>query len=240
MEHLKDKKVGRLVAEDYRYADVFKKYGIDFCCGGGITIEEACRKKKLDYNNIIEELSRVIVDRDHEKDFDSWSPDRLIDFITEVHHSYVRNNLPLLVQYSQKVAAVHGGVHPETIEVNRQIHELANELFPHLQKEEVVLFPYIKKLVAAARGGVDLIPASFGSVGNPVRMMMEEHDNAGDIMRSIAELSSGYTPPASACTTYRVLYQKLQEFERDLHHHIHLENNILFPKAMEMEKHQGA
>ncbi|ELR70769.1 Nitric oxide-dependent regulator DnrN or NorA [Fulvivirga imtechensis AK7] len=239
MEHLKDKKVGRLVAEDYRYADVFKKYGIDFCCGGGVSIEEACRKKKLDCNNIIDELNRVIVNKDHDQDFDSWSPDRLADYIIEIHHAYVKEHLPLLVQYSYKVSRVHGGAHPETIEVNRQIHELASELLPHLQKEEVVLFPYIKKLVAAARGGVDLVPASFGSLENPVKMMMEEHDNAGEIMRSISELSSGYTPPASACTTYRVLYQKLRDFENDLHRHIHLENNILFPKVIEMEKQEG-
>lgn len=229
MENLKDKKVGLLVADNYRFADVFKKYGIDFCCGGGITVEEACRRKGLDHTSVVEELEAAIAEKREGADFNKWQLDYLIDHIVNIHHEYVRENIPLLIAYSDKVAAVHGDAHPETIEINRKVHDLYKELMPHMEKEEVVLFPFIKRLLA---NGADS-GAPFGTIENPIKAMMADHDAAGDIMQSISELSADFTPPAGACTTYRVLYLKLLEFQNDLHQHIHLENNILFPKAVQ-------
>lgn len=238
MEDIKDKKIGELVAEDYKYADVFKKYGIDFCCGGGVTIEEICKRKSLDYNLVINDLKQVNADTDVADDFNHWKLDRLIDHIIDAHHAYVKENLPLLMAYSTKVAQVHGPSHPETIKINRLIENLVDELLPHMEKEEVVLFPYIKKLLKIENG--NRLDATLGTVENPIKAMISEHEVAGDIMRQIAELSSEFTPPAGACNTYIVLYNKLRHFEEDLHRHIHLENNILFPKAIAIEKEKDA
>ena len=236
MKKLKDKKVGNLVAEDYRYADVFRKYGIDFCCGGGVSVEDICRKKGLDYQQVVNELTRISTDFKPTQDYNNWELDRLIDHIVTVHHQYVRENLPLLGFYATKVAQVHGITHPETVEISRLIDDLQEELTPHLEKEEVVLFPFIKRLLAP-ENATQIEPAAFGTVENPIKCMISEHEAAGEIMSSIARLSSNFTPPESACNTYRVLYKKLKEFERDLHEHIHLENNILFPKVIAMVNH---
>lgn len=232
MEDIKYKKVGSLVAEDYKYADIFKKYGIDFCCGGGVSVEEACMKKGVNCEQLVNDLLAVNGNSRDITGAKDWPLDKLINHIIDVHHTYVKENIPLILEYSNKVAKVHGDRHPETIGINRQIYALVDELMPHLTKEETVLFPYILKLLE-----VNAQPnPSFGTVQNPIRVMMDEHDAAGEIMKSISELSSEYTPPADACATYRVLYQKLLEFENDLHQHIHLENNILFPRATETEQ----
>lgn len=240
MEKLKDKKVGRLVAEDYRYADVFRKYGIDFCCGGGVSVEEVCRKKGLDHQEVTSELVRITTDFKPTQNYDNWRLDRLTDHIITVHHQYVRENLPLLVFYSSKVANAHGVARPETVEIQRLVEELEDELLPHMEKEEVVLFPYIKKIMASAGQMQHLEPVNYGTIENPIKCMISEHEAAGELMEMIARLSSGYTPPEGACNTYRVLYKKLQEFERDLHQHIHLENNILFPKVIAMAGEQAS
>lgn len=232
MEDIKDKKVGSLVAEDYKYADIFKRHGIDFCCGGGISVEEACKKRGVNCDELVNDLLSVNSKSQNISGAKDWPLDKLIDHIINTHHTYIKENIPLLLEYSNKVAKVHGDHHPETIKINRQLYVLVDELLPHLTKEETVLFPYLIKLVEKKAQP----NPSFGTVQNPIRIMMEEHDAAGDIMRSISELSSEYTPPASACATYKVLYQKLLEFENDLHQHIHLENNILFPRALAVEQ----
>jgi regulator of cell morphogenesis and NO signaling len=147
----------------------------------------------------------------------------------------VIENIPLIIQYSDKVARVHGENHPETVEINKLFHEVAIELSAHMQKEEMILFPFIKTMSKAKKEGTPMPAPPFGTVNNPIRMMEAEHENAGDIFKQIDKLSNNYTPPLAACNTYRVLYAKLQEFENDLHKHIHLENNILFPKAIQLE-----
>ncbi|WP_103866475.1 iron-sulfur cluster repair di-iron protein [Aquimarina sp. I32.4] len=235
METLVNKKVGQLVAEDYRTAAVFSKYGIDFCCGGGITIEKACIENKVDQNILEKELLQLNVVDNEVVAYDKWELDVLIDHIINVHHTYVKENVAIISEYANKVARVHGHHYTEVIEVNKLFNEVANELVSHLQKEEQVLFPYIKKLVAAEKGSLYNSPP-FGTVNNPIRMMEHEHEGAGAIFKEISRVTNNYTPPQEACTTFKVLYAKLEEFEKDLHKHIHLENNILHVKAIALEK----
>ncbi len=233
---IKEKTVGELVAEDYRKAEVFKKFGIDFCCGGGKTVKDVCEKKGVDYAVLEKELL------DAEKkagsdttNFNEWKLDALADYIVEKHHTYVKENIPMLLEFSKKVARVHGNANPEVVKIADLFQEAADELTHHMMKEENVLFPYIKELANKQKNGSNGLHPPFGTVQNPIRMMEMEHEQVGDLLKQIAELSGNYTPPAHACNTYRVEYFKLKEFEDDLHRHIHLENNILFPKAIELE-----
>lgn len=231
-------KVGEMVAEDYRTADVFKKYGIDFCCGGGKTIERVCDEKNISMPELIDALSRVGQSSiKGEEDFNNWPLDKLAAYIEFTHHSYVNENLLMISQYAQKVEKAHGQHNPEVIEIVNIWRELSEELSVHMKKEELMLFPFIKKMQRALSENTGLTgSAPFGTVQNPVSVMVHEHDNAGALLKRIALLSNNYTPPEHACNTYRVLYAKLQEFEEDLHKHVHLENNILFPKAIALEK----
>ncbi|SNZ01462.1 iron-sulfur cluster repair di-iron protein [Flagellimonas pacifica] len=237
METSRDKTVADFVTENIKTAHVFKKHGIDFCCGGGISIENACAKNNVDQALLEKEL--VVVDTISERilDYDKWAINFLIDHIINVHHTYVNESLPMLLQYANKVARVHGQHYKEVVEINKLIHDVANELLLHLQKEEEVLFPYIKQLVASQKEeGKSQVSSPFGSVNNPIRMMEHEHENAGNIFKEIARLTNKYSPPPEACNTFRALYAKLEEFEQDLHLHIHLENNILHPKAIALEE----
>ncbi len=236
MNDIENKTVAELVAENYKNADVFKKHGIDFCCGGKVGVKEICEKKNVDYDTITEELKNVNSEVDRSHDFNNWELDFLADYIVHTHHKYVNESIPLIIQYSDKVANVHGHYYTETVEINKLFHAVANELNTHMHKEEMILFPFIKQIAAAKRNGEPIPQPPFGTVQNPIRMMEAEHDTAGDLFKEIASLSNNYTPPAEACNTYRVLYAKLKEFEDDLHQHIHLENNILFPKAIQIEQ----
>lgn len=232
----KEKTVADYVTENIKTAHVFKKYGIDFCCGGNITLEKACVKKNINIEELEEELSQVDVVRDLIEDYDKWDLDFLMIYIENVHHTYVRESIPLISQYANKVAKVHGHHYQEVVIVNQLFHELANELSAHLQKEEQVLFPFIKQLIHSKKEGEKNILPSFGTVNNPIKMMEYEHESAGDIFKEISRLTNNYNPPAQACNTFKALYAKLEEFEQDLHKHIHLENNILHPKAIRLEK----
>ena len=169
-------------------------------------------------------------------DFDSWNIGFLADYIQNTHHQYVKKSIPQILPLAQKVADVHGDHHPEVIRINELFQDLAEELLAHLQKEEMILFPYIKKLVADESAGKCADPGCFGSIGSPISVMEAEHENAGLILKKMCRISDGYSAPEDACNTFRVLYGKLKEFEDDLHRHIHLENNILFPKAIEKEQ----
>ena len=229
------KTIGDYVADNIKTAHVFKKYGIDFCCGGGITLEHACEKHGLDINIVREELSNVELNRDRSFKFNNWQPGFLIDYIVNEHHSYVRESLPIISEYASKVARVHGQNYPEVVQVNEIITEVVKELSAHLQKEEQILFPYIKELESADNDKRMPHQAPFGHVNNPITMMEKEHESAGDAFKAIAELTNNYTPPMGACFTFRALYSKLQEFEEDLHQHIHLENNILHKKALQLQ-----
>ncbi len=234
---MKNQTVGSTVALDYRTASVFQKYGIDFCCKGGQTIDEVCSKKGIDKDTLIAEINKaVLADNLSLNDYNSWALDKLATYIEEKHHSYVVAQTPVLLQFLNKLCKVHGARHPELFEIYAEFNFVAEELAMHMKKEEVILFPYIKKMAAANRNQEKLSTPGFGTVQNPINMMMHEHSVEGERLAKISELSSGYTPPADGCTTYRVAFQMLKDFELDLHMHIHLENNILFPKSIELEK----
>lgn len=230
--------IGSFVAEDYRTAAIFKKYNIDFCCKGDRTIKEVCDKKGLDNSQLLEEIETVLnAQTDHQSiDYKSWPLDLLADYIEKKHHRYVEEKIPILKQFLDKLCSVHGGRHPELLEINALFTASAGELASHMKKEELILFPFVKKLVSAKMDSSTVLQPNFGTVENPIAMMMHEHDNEGERFRKIAKLTNNYQPPADACNTYRVTFAMLDEFEKDLHLHIHLENNILFPGAIKLEK----
>lgn len=228
--------VSEIVVQNIKAAHIFKQHGIDFCCGGGISMEKACSKNKVDFAIIRKEIEAIDEIQERRYAYDTWEVDFLIDHIINVHHVYVETNIPLLLEYSNKVAHVHGHHYQEVVKVSELVKEVVQELTAHMKKEELVLFPYVKKLVWAKKEGTSLTSPHFGTVNNPIQMMFQEHENAGDVFKEIATLTNGYTPPAEACNTFRALYSKLEEFEQDLHQHIHLENNILFPKAIQLEQ----
>lgn len=237
MNSTMEKTIGQMVANDYRTAQVFKAHKIDFCCKGNRTLSEVASKKGLDLEILMEELDQVqSKDLGDRPDVASWPLDLLVDYIEKKHHRYVEEHIPILNQYLDKLCRVHGERHPELFEIFEHFRQSSGELAMHMKKEELVLFPWIRKMVEGIADREALDPPHFGTVRNPIQMMMQEHDNEGERFRKIAALSNDYTPPADACNTYRVTYSLLQEFEDDLHRHIHLENNILFPKAEILEK----
>lgn len=234
---MESRTVGSYVAQDFRTAAIFNKYGIDFCCKGGRTLDEVCDKKKIKKADVEEELERLLSQKaDNNIDFRQWPLDLLADYIEKTHHRYVEEKIPVLLQFLNKLCKVHGERHPELFAINELFIGCAEELSQHLKKEELVLFPFIRKMVDATITGRELDTPHFGSVQNPVAMMMHEHDGEGERFRKIAALTNNYTPPADACNTYKVTYAMLREFEEDLHKHIHLENNILFPSAIVLEQ----
>ncbi|MBL7925479.1 MAG: iron-sulfur cluster repair di-iron protein [Bacteroidia bacterium] len=237
MNITKDTIIGNLVANDYRTASVFKQNGIDFCCNGNRTIEDACVQKQKNTETVIKLLEEVTANSTDasNQDFTKWPLDLLADYIEKKHHRYVENKIQEINPFLHKVARVHGDKHPELFEVETLFNESAGELAMHMKKEELILFPFIRKMENAKQTGTT-IQAPFGTVKNPIQMMMNEHTNEGDRFRKIAELTQDYQPPNDACNTYKVTYALLKEFEEDLHQHIHLENNILFPQAITLEK----
>jgi regulator of cell morphogenesis and NO signaling len=229
-----EKTIGEIVAQDYRTAAVFEQFGIDFCCKGNRTIQDACAAKNISSDAVIQQLTalppaNLVI----EEDYKQWPMDKLTNHIEERHHGYVNEKMPLLLQYLEKVSKVHGREHPEVVDIYELFRECAAELSMHMKKEELILFPFIRKMAGSNK--LTEMP-HFGTVENPVNMMRHEHDTEGERFRKIAVLSNDYTPPADACNTYRVSYAMLKEFEQDLHLHIHLENNILFPAAIQREK----
>ena len=236
MENIDDKTVAEIVTENIKTSDVFKKNGIDFCCGGNIKIQDVCKKNGLEYNLLKKELENINRSSSSTHDYYSWDLDFLVDFIMYTHHRYIVNANDLIIQYSDKVANVHGHHYSEVKEINSLFHSLTTELISHMNKEENILFPYIRRLATANRNGLAIEPAPFGTIQNPINMMEEEHVGAGDIINKITELSNQFTPPDDACNTFRALYAKLEEYQDDLFRHIHLENNILFPRAIQLEK----
>lgn len=229
--------IGELVAHDYRTASVFKNHGIDFCCNGNRTIADACESKKMESSTLIEKLQQTIQQSNRETaDYNSWPLDLLTDYIEKKHHRYVAEKTQEIRPYLDKICKVHGEHHPELFKIRDEFFASSGELAAHMKKEEFILFPFIRKMTKAKQGNVKIESPHFGTIQSPIHMMMNEHTNEGDRFRIIEELSNQYTPPSDACNTYRVTFALLKEFEQDLHLHIHLENNILFPKSIELER----
>ena len=237
METFEKITIGEYVAKDFRTAAIFSKYGIDFCCKGNRTIEEACEKKGVDTDQLMNQINTVLATKnDSAIDFKTWPLDLLADYIEKTHHRYVEEKTQILLPFLDKLCKVHGANHPELFEINELFIGCAGELAQHMKKEELMLFPFIKKMAKAALTEEQIAKPQFGTVKNPIAMMMEEHETEGDRFVKIAALTNNYTPPADGCSTFRVTYAMLADFEQDLHKHIHLENNILFPSAMLLEK----
>ena len=214
---------------------IFEKLGIDYCCGGGKALDEACLAAGVSADDVIALLEEAGSTAAEARDWKIAPLSELVAHIVTRHHGFTREELVRVSNLLAKVCSVHGENHPELHRLHTVFQELKHELTSHMLKEEQVLFPYIENLETAVRRGEPVPTPFFGTVRNPVRMMMQEHDDAGQALRDLREVSSNYQVPADGCITFRTLYQALEEFERDLHQHIHLENNILFPRAAELE-----
>ena len=215
---------------------VFEKYGIDYCCGGRVPLAEACATKGLNVVEVIGSLEAALAPlAPGEKDWTKESLASLATHIVETHHAYVTREIPRLNELAAKVVNRHGDTREELPVIQSKLAELGEELIAHQGKEEVVLFPYITKLERFASGNGTRPRNCFGSITHPIEMMTKDHAIAGNLVGEIRELSHDYTPPAGACPTFRAFYAGLLEFEQDLPQHIHLENNILFPRAIALE-----
>ena len=214
---------------------LFESLKIDYCCGGNQPLGQACASAGVDIQDVMEMLAGV-GQSNEAKDFQNTSLPELITHILDTHHVFTKSEMERLQSLADKVLNAHRFNHPELIHLDELLTRLCEDLKPHMFKEEQILFPYITALVQAADQNRPVPFAPFGTVNNPIRMMMREHDTAGEILRDLRALTSDYEVPADACISYQTLYQALENFEKDLHQHIHLENNILFPRALDVER----
>ena len=237
MNDTKEKTVREIAIENPSSVRVFETLGIDYCCGGKRSLNDACTRANVPLDSVLDLLAKAGQRRPAEG-AEVWNEARLsalADHIVQAHHGYVRRETPRITALLVKVIGRHGESRPEVKQIDELFTAVSQELFTHMLKEEQVLFPYIAKMESAFLDRKPLPPAFFGSVTKPIANMLADHDDAGALLSRMRELSNGYEPPAGSCPTFRALYQGLLEFERDLHHHVHLENNILFTRAVEME-----
>lgn len=215
---------------------VFEQFGIDCCCGGRIPLGEACARKNLALGEVIAALEKASAEQVSQAgEWASASLNNLAKYIVNTHHAYVNRELPRLAEFAKKVVNRHGDSRPELPLIQAKVVELAEEMTQHQAKEELILFPHISHLEKAIHENKPKPQGCFGIVANPIAMMTREHDSAGALMAEIRKLTEDFTPPAGVCPTYHGFYTGLREFEQDLHQHIHLENNILFPRAIALE-----
>jgi len=227
--------IGDLVARDYRAAQVFEKYGIDFCCGGKVTLSAACLERGIDHARLLREL-QLAADQpvDRSQNYGAWELPFLADYIVNTHHAYLKEHTGTIAAYAHKIAEVHGAHHPEVIKIAEIFDTIAADLTLHLREEEEVLFPAIRKLAGLAKGGSAHEVADREALRASLKTLSHEHDEIGAAIHAIRHLAKDYEIPAGVCNTFMVTYSKLKEFEDDLHKHVHLENNILFLKAAEL------
>ncbi len=229
--------ISEIVTRDFRTSEVFRNHGIDFCCGGQVALDAVCREKQIDLDRITQELDVLEQTKSGTvHNYNDWELDFLADFILNTHHRYVKSEVPVLQTYLEKIADVHGVNHPELAEVKNLFFASADALLRHMEKEEVILFPYIKELIQCRKKPENFVNQIAEPIEHLLNEMMHEHVTEGDRFREMAELTDNYTIPEEACNTYLVALRKLEAFEKDLHLHIHLENNILFPKTILLEK----
>jgi len=225
--------VAEIAIEHPSAVSIFNKYHVDFCCGGKLPLQKACEKVGVNPNVVMEELLSA-----EEKSipgtirFDSWDTALLSDFIVQHHHQYVKRNIPQLKELIEKVCEAHGETIMELASLKNSFEALSQELLQHMEKEELILFPGIKRLFGEKKIPVDNTPIPM-NLQSPMKVMEDEHTHAGDLIKKIRSLTNNYTPPPSACPTFKVTYKRLQEFDQDLMQHIHLENNVLFTKVKE-------
>jgi regulator of cell morphogenesis and NO signaling len=239
MSVITEKTIRELALENPVATKVFERLGIDYCCGGNHTLEQACHAANIPVDQALKSLDEAQRSSPANSTDRNWQREPLGDLvshITNTHHKYTHDGIARLTPLFAKVCSVHGANHPELLELRDLFTGLTQELTVHLMKEEKVLFPYIIRMEEAVIEKAPILPPPFGTVQNPVAMMEHEHDSAGHALRAMREISRGYISPPDACVSYQTLYKALAELEADLHQHIHLENNILFPRAIEMEK----
>jgi regulator of cell morphogenesis and NO signaling len=229
------KTVREFALENPAATRIFEQLGIDYCCGGEKPLDEACAAANLDLDQVLAKLDQPNQQTNTISDWQEKPLGELISHITATHHAFVRSEAPRILALLDKVCSKHGSNHAELHQAREVFEALAEELGSHLMKEESILFPYIAGLESSVATGGDVPHSCFGTVQNPIRMMMFEHDNAGGALRQLRQLTGDYAVPADACVSYRTLYEAMKGLEADLHQHIHLENNILFPRAIEME-----
>jgi regulator of cell morphogenesis and NO signaling len=242
MSVIAEKTVRELALENFAATRVFEKLGIDYCCGGGKSIEEACRTANVRVDEVmksIEAAGRLMPATPEDRHWQSESLADLAAYIINRHHQYTREEIARLHPVFDKVCSAHQQNHPVLLKMREVFRGLAEELTMHMMKEEMVLFPYVIRLENAGTRNEPVPSAPFGTVKNPIAMMVHEHDSAGEALRALRQASRGYTPPDDACLSFRTLFTSLAELEADLHYHIHLENNFLFPRAIEMERKQA-
>jgi regulator of cell morphogenesis and NO signaling len=226
-----------IALEDPATIRIFERYHLDYCCGGRRPLAEACAEKDLDATEVLAALEQATLVSDAaERDFTQATPTELVRHIVLTHHAFVRNELPRLLPLAEKVAAKHGPTHPEYFRVESNLRQLGSELIHHLAKEEMILFPYIEALEASRNGTGSAPHACFATVESPIQAMLHEHEAAGALLEEMRAATNDFTPPTDACPTLAGLLHGINDFERDLHRHIHLENNLLFPLAIQMEK----
>jgi regulator of cell morphogenesis and NO signaling len=227
------KTIGEFVADDYRTAGVFEKYGIEFCCGGKVALYDICREKGIDLSAIMRDMESVKTEPlDRGQNYGAWPLSFLADYIVNTHHAYLKENMGEIAVYARKIAEVHGANHPEVIEIAEIFDKITSDMSGHLREEEEVFFPAVKRIDSARKAGAAPEENDIQTVRDSLGKLDEEHNGIGEAVHEIRRLSKEYAVPADACNTYMVTYRKLREFEDDLHKHVHLENNILFPKAV--------
>lgn len=233
--NISDKTIGEIVAADFRTATVFEKQGIDFCCGGKVSLAAACEVQGLDIEAITGELEAVKNQpTDRSQNYSAWALPFLIDYIVNTHHLYLKENDEKIAAYTRKIADVHGAHHPEVIRIAAIFGKIATDMAAHLIEEEEVFFPAIKRVKVAKIAGLTPDAEDLETIRESLLKLHSEHEEIGDAVHTIRHLSKNYTIPGDVCNTFMLTYQKLKEFEDDLHKHVHLENNILFPKAAEL------
>lgn len=227
--------VGAIVADDFRTAGVFEKHGIDFCCGGKIQLADICREKGLDLATLQQEIAEVKnTPNDRSHNYAAWALPFLADYIVNTHHVYLNENTAQIAAYADKIAGVHGKHHPEVIKIATIFAKIATDMAAHLREEEEVLFPAIKRIDTARKVGNTPEALDLETIKASLDKLDHEHQEIGDAVHAIRHLANGYAIPGDVCNTFAVTYQKLREFEDDLHKHVHLENNILFPQAAKL------
>jgi regulator of cell morphogenesis and NO signaling len=227
--------LAEIVTQKPEAAVILENYNLDYCCGGKRKLGDTLKNDVSKLNHVIDDLEKLFGQESiPENDFDKFSLSRLVDYIIEVHHSYVKANLPVIQQHLEKVSLKHGDTHPEMRKIKLLFDEIKRDFEQHMMKEEIILFPRIKKIESLSHAGI-LSTENF-ALEAPIHVMEFEHDAAGKLMEEIKKLSNNYLPPQNACTTFRLSLDELKIFESDLHLHVHLENNILFPKALAMQE----
>lgn len=236
MQNLSDKTLAAIVTDNHRTVAVMEKYNLDFCCNGKRTLFSACEEKGLNTNQVTKELEDTFTNKNISEDaYLQTSPVELINHIVRKHHFYVKQSMPQIIAHLQKVVGKHGGRFPYMADVAELFHDIQEEMLEHMHKEETILFPAIKTIISQPSKDEKYYTAK-AIVNSAINVMEAEHQSAGDKLYSIRNLTNNYMAPEDACTTFRILLSELKEFEEDLHQHVHLENNILFPLALTLPK----